>query len=78
VKQVSKTKRILAMKRIAVLSMIALMLALGVAPPAAFSQSLDTVIGQVTKIDPTTDKIAIKHVGIQSSLQRQVRFEAAT
>jgi Cu(I)/Ag(I) efflux system periplasmic protein CusF len=49
------------MKRIAVLSMIALMLAVGVAQPPGFAQSSDTVIGEVTKIDPTAEKITIKH-----------------
>ena len=49
------------MKRIAVLSMIAVTLAIGATPPAAFAQSSDAVIGQVTKIDPTADKITIKH-----------------
>jgi Cu(I)/Ag(I) efflux system periplasmic protein CusF len=51
------------MKRIAIRSMIALMLTLtlGVAPLVAFAQSSDTVIGQVTKIDPTAEKITIKH-----------------
>jgi Cu(I)/Ag(I) efflux system periplasmic protein CusF len=49
------------MKQIAVLSMIALMVALGAAPPAAFAQSSEAVIGQVTNIDPTTEKITIKH-----------------
>jgi Cu(I)/Ag(I) efflux system periplasmic protein CusF len=51
----------LAMKRIAVLCMIALMLALGAAPLGAFAQSSDAVIGHVTKIDPTAEKITIKH-----------------
>jgi Cu/Ag efflux protein CusF len=60
-KQVSKRKERLAMKRIAVPSMIALMLALGVAPLAAFAQSSNAVMGQVTKIDPTAEKITIKH-----------------
>jgi Cu/Ag efflux protein CusF len=41
--------------------MIALMTTLGVAAPAAFAQSSDAVIGQVTKIDPATEKITIKH-----------------
>ena len=49
------------MKRIAVASMIALILALGVAPLATFAQSPDAVMGQVTKIDPTAEKITIKH-----------------
>ena len=51
----------LAMKRIAVLSMIALMLALAAAPVGAFAQPSDAVIGKVTKIDPTAEKITIKH-----------------
>jgi Cu(I)/Ag(I) efflux system periplasmic protein CusF len=49
------------MKRIAVPSMIAVTLAIGAAPPAAFDQSSDAVMGQVTKIDPTAEKITIKH-----------------
>jgi Cu(I)/Ag(I) efflux system periplasmic protein CusF len=49
------------MKRIPVLSMIALTLALGAPPLRAFAQSSDAVIGQVTKIDPTAEKITIKH-----------------
>ena len=60
-KQVSKRKGMLAMKRMVAPSMIALMLALGAAPLAAFAQSSDAVIGQVTKIDPTAEKITIKH-----------------
>jgi Cu(I)/Ag(I) efflux system periplasmic protein CusF len=55
----------LAMKRVVVLSMITLMLALGAASPAAFAQSSDTVVGQVTKIDPTAEKITIKHEPIK-------------
>ena len=47
------------MKRITILSMI--VLALSAAPPAALAQSSDTVIGQVTKIDLTAEKITIKH-----------------
>ena len=49
------------MKQTAVASIIALMLTLGVAPLTAFAQSSDAVVGQVTKIDPTAEKIAIKH-----------------
>ena len=49
------------MKRIAVLYMIALTLALGASPLRALAQSSDAVIGQVTKIDPTAEKITIKH-----------------
>jgi Cu(I)/Ag(I) efflux system periplasmic protein CusF len=51
------------MKRMSILSTIALMLALGAAPSAAFAQSPDAVIGQVTKVDPTADNenITIKH-----------------
>jgi Cu(I)/Ag(I) efflux system periplasmic protein CusF len=49
------------MNRIAVLFMIALMPAVGVAQPPAFAQSSDAVIGQVTKIDTTAEKITIKH-----------------
>jgi Cu/Ag efflux protein CusF len=64
-KQVSKRKGMLAMKGIVVPSMIALTLALGVAPLAAFAQSSDAVIGQVTKIDPTAEKITIKHGSIK-------------
>jgi Cu/Ag efflux protein CusF len=60
-KQVSKRKGMLAMKRIVAPYMIALMLALGAAPLAAFAQSSDAVIGQITKIDPTVEKITIKH-----------------
>lgn len=47
------------MKRIAVLSTI--VLALGAVQPTASAQSSDAVIGQVTKIDPTAEKITIKH-----------------
>jgi Cu/Ag efflux protein CusF len=60
-KRISKRKGMLAMKRIVVPSMIALMLALGAARLAAFAQSSDAVIGQVTKIDPPAEKITIKH-----------------
>jgi Cu/Ag efflux protein CusF len=49
------------MKGIAALSMIALMLALAATPVGAFAQSSDAVIGKVTKIDPTAEKITIKH-----------------
>ena len=49
------------MKRLAILSMIALMLGLIAAVPAAFAQSSDTVIGQVTRIDSVAEKITIKH-----------------
>jgi Cu(I)/Ag(I) efflux system periplasmic protein CusF len=60
VKQVTKRKEAMhAMQRTAVLSMTALLLALGAAPPAAFAQSSDSVIGQVTKIE--AEKITIKH-----------------
>jgi Cu/Ag efflux protein CusF len=41
--------------------MIALMLGLIAAVPAAFAQSSDTVIGQVTRIDSVAEKITIKH-----------------
>jgi len=64
-KQVSKRKGMLAMKRMVAPSMIALMLALGAAPLAAFAQSSDAVIGQITKIDPTVEKITIKHGAIK-------------
>ena len=60
-KVVDKRKGILAMKRIVAPSMMTLMLALGVAPLATFAQSPDAVMGQVTKIDPTAEKITIKH-----------------
>jgi len=53
------------MKRIAILSMIAAMLAIGAAPSVAFAQSSDAVMGQVTKIDPTAEKITIKHAPIK-------------
>jgi Cu/Ag efflux protein CusF len=60
-KQVSKRKGMLAMKGIVAPSMIALMVALGAPPLRAFAQSSDAVIGQVTKIDPTAEKITIRH-----------------
>jgi Cu(I)/Ag(I) efflux system periplasmic protein CusF len=49
------------MKRSAILTVIALVIALGAAPLASFAQSTDAVVGQVTKIDPVADKITIKH-----------------
>ena len=53
------------MKRIATLSMIALMLSLGATPLGAFAQSSDAVVGQVTRIDPTAEKITITHGPIE-------------
>jgi Cu(I)/Ag(I) efflux system periplasmic protein CusF len=49
------------MRRSTLSSLIVLLLALAAAPLAAVTQSMEAVIGQVTKIDPVAEKITIKH-----------------